>query len=79
MFGYLGGINRYTHSGNAFGEKSQNGIVYVIINQDKRCFSCTDQVGCEFVGIKQLTVIKNAFYRRQGGFDKEVDFLVMFG
>ena len=79
LLGYLRGINRDLYSGNTLGEKCQHGVIYVIIDQDKRRCSRTDQVGYELVSIEQLTIVENTFYRRQRGFDEKVDFFVVLG
>ena len=67
----MGGIDRCFYAGTALGKECQDSIVDIVVDQDNGTAGGTDQIGSEFVGIEQLAVIKDTFYRRQGGTDEK--------
>lgn len=59
----------------AFAQHKQHGFVYVVVDKCEGVFRGANKVCGEGVSLENLPVIEYPFYWRQGGADKEVDFL----
>ena len=68
-------VNLSTHSVGAFVEQGQHRVVHVVVKQDDTVFGAAHQVADESVGVEDLSIEEDTLHGRQGGTDKEVDFL----
>ena len=59
----------------AFAQHKQHGFVYVVVDKCERVFRGANKVCSKGVSLENLPVVEDAFNWRQGGADKEVDFL----
>ena len=75
LLGDVACINPCAHPVGALVEQGQHRVVHVVVEQDDAAFGAAHQVADESVGVEDLSVEEDALNGRQGGTDKEVDFL----
>lgn len=56
-------IDLCAHPVGAFVEQGQHPVVHVVVEQNDAAFGTTDKVADKGVGIKDLSVVEDAFYR----------------
>ena len=68
-------VNLCAYPVGALVEQGQHRVVHIVVEQDDAAFGASHQVADESVGVEDLSVEEDALNGRQGGTDKEVDFL----
>ena len=68
-------VNLCAYPVGALVEQGQHRVVHIVVEQDDAAFGASHQVADESVGVEDLSVEEDALNGRQGGADKEVDFL----
>ena len=69
----LAGVNGGRDVGITIAEHRQGIDVDVIVDKDDGCLGLFDKADDMSIGIKDLSVVEDAFYWRQGGADEEIN------